>query len=235
MPEVVVGSLDFGNASKFGLERLFPGGVLFLLRFFGLGLRLNEGALINHGHHGLHLLHDPFLGLVVGDKKLNLALDAHLRPRTHIQLQFLITADPQILDRKLSLYFHLPEIADKHGEFIRQFFRDEFFSHGPDIVGLTLVLGPEVGIDAVGDKLEVVEERVLLLNDAGHFDDGLVDDHLRFLQHFDLLLPHGFPRCELLGLLHLPPRVTHAEGVPALLHRKDCLLHSTTRLYKLLK
>ena len=81
---MVVGSLYFGNASKFGLQGLFTGGVLLLLRWFGLGLRLNEGALVDHGHHGLHLLHDLFLGVVVGNKKLNLALDAHLRPRTHI-------------------------------------------------------------------------------------------------------------------------------------------------------
>lgn len=92
------------------------------------------------------------------------------------------------------------------------------------------MLGPQVGIDAVRDELKIVEEAILLLYNAGHFDDGLIDDHLGFLQHFDLFLPHSLPRCEFLGLLHLPPRVTHAEGIPALLHHKDCLLHSTTRL-----
>lgn len=47
-----------------------------------------------------------------------LALDAHLRPRIHVKLKFLIMADAQGLHGQFGLNPHLGQIAHQHGQLI---------------------------------------------------------------------------------------------------------------------
>lgn len=190
LPELATGGLHPRDVPVGGqLLRNGGGKVHARVQLDGRGGCLEGHACFKLLEDLLDFLDDAVLGLVVGDDEVYFCLDAHLGAGTDVELQLLVVADAQGSQGQFHLDPHLAQVTDQHRQLIGQFLVEQVLGHAPDLLALPVLLGLQVGGDAVGNELVEVDQGLGLLHHTGHGDHRGICHQLGLLEHLHLLLP----------------------------------------------